>query len=131
MVRIQKQQLSDNSDNKETGQGLVEYALILVLVAVVVIVVLAIMGPQIGNIFSNLITAIEDSSNIELVDNSGGGGAPAPQPNEGDKCYGYDPGATTSEKYMEYTYLGGDWHSTMYSHGDMGLEECPFPVDLP
>jgi pilus assembly protein Flp/PilA len=43
-------------DNK--GQGLVEYALILVLVAVVVIVVLAILGPTIGNIFSNLINAI-------------------------------------------------------------------------
>mgnify|MGYP000536626990 CR=1 FL=1 len=40
------------------GQGLVEYALILVLVAVVVIVVLAILGPTIGNIFSNLIEAI-------------------------------------------------------------------------
>jgi pilus assembly protein Flp/PilA len=43
-------------DNK--GQGLVEYALILVLVAVVVIVVLAILGPTIGNIFSNIIGAI-------------------------------------------------------------------------
>lgn len=43
-------------DNK--GQGLVEYALILVLVAVVVIVVLAILGPTIGNVFSNIIKAI-------------------------------------------------------------------------
>lgn len=41
-----------------TGQGLVEYALILVLVAVVVIVVLAILGPTIGNVFSNIIRAI-------------------------------------------------------------------------
>jgi pilus assembly protein Flp/PilA len=43
---------------KEKGQGLVEYALILVLVAVVVIVVLAILGPSIGQVFSNIITAI-------------------------------------------------------------------------
>jgi len=43
---------------KETGQGLVEYALILVLVSVVVIVVLALLGPAIGNVFSNLITKI-------------------------------------------------------------------------
>ncbi|MBP7694535.1 MAG: Flp family type IVb pilin [Anaerolineales bacterium] len=43
-------------DNK--GQGLVEYALILVLVAVVVIVVLAILGPTLGNIFSNIIDAL-------------------------------------------------------------------------
>lgn len=40
---------------KEKGQGLVEYALILVLVAVVVIVVLIILGPAIGNVFSNII----------------------------------------------------------------------------
>jgi pilus assembly protein Flp/PilA len=39
---------------KEKGQGLVEYALILVLVAVVVIAVLMILGPIIGNVFSRL-----------------------------------------------------------------------------
>ncbi|HEY6041228.1 MAG TPA: Flp family type IVb pilin [Anaerolineae bacterium] len=39
---------------REEGQGLVEYALILVLVAVVVIAILAILGPQIGNIFSRI-----------------------------------------------------------------------------
>ena len=37
---------------KEKGQGLVEYALILVLVAIVVIAVLMVMGPTIGNTFS-------------------------------------------------------------------------------
>lgn len=43
---------------KEKGQGLVEYALILVLVAVIVIVVLALLGPAIGDIFSNIMTSI-------------------------------------------------------------------------
>ena len=43
---------------KERGQGLVEYALILVLVAVVVIVILALLGPAIGNVFSNIISLI-------------------------------------------------------------------------
>ncbi len=43
----------------EEGQGLVEYALILVLVAVVVIVILALLGPTIGNIFSNLIVGLK------------------------------------------------------------------------
>ncbi len=43
---------------REEGQGLVEYALILVLVAVVVIVILALMGPAIGNIFSNIVNAL-------------------------------------------------------------------------
>lgn len=37
------------------GQGLVEYALILVLVAVVVIGILTLLGPQIGNVFSQLV----------------------------------------------------------------------------
>lgn len=43
---------------REHGQGLVEYALILVLVAMVVIVVLAFLGPEIGNVFSNIVNAI-------------------------------------------------------------------------
>jgi len=37
---------------KEKGQGLVEYALILVLVAIVVIAALMVLGPLIGNVFS-------------------------------------------------------------------------------
>jgi pilus assembly protein Flp/PilA len=40
---------------EEGGQGLVEYALILVLVAVVVIIILNVLGPAIGNIFSNIL----------------------------------------------------------------------------
>ncbi len=39
----------------QSGQGLVEYAMILVLVAVVVVLVLALMGPSIGNLFSNIV----------------------------------------------------------------------------
>jgi len=39
---------------KEKGQGLVEYALILVLVAIVVIAALTILGPVIGNVFSKI-----------------------------------------------------------------------------
>ena len=43
---------------REEGQGLVEYALILVLVAIVVIVILAVLGPAIGKIFSQIVTAL-------------------------------------------------------------------------
>jgi pilus assembly protein Flp/PilA len=43
---------------KEKGQGLVEYALILVLVAIVVIAVLAILGPAISDVFQTIIDAI-------------------------------------------------------------------------
>ncbi len=42
----------------EDGQGLVEYALILVLVAIVVIAILAVLGPQIGQVFSRIVTAL-------------------------------------------------------------------------
>jgi len=40
--------------SNERGQGMVEYALILVLVAVVVIAALTIMGPLIGDIFNSI-----------------------------------------------------------------------------
>jgi len=40
---------------QEEGQGLVEYALILVLVAIVVIAILLILGPVVGNVFSNIV----------------------------------------------------------------------------
>ena len=43
-----------NNAQNQFGQGLVEYALILVLVVIVVIGVLTLLGPQIGNIFSRL-----------------------------------------------------------------------------
>ncbi len=40
---------------REEGQGLVEYALILVLIAIVVIVVLVVLGPQIAAVFQKII----------------------------------------------------------------------------
>jgi pilus assembly protein Flp/PilA len=43
---------------KQKGQGLIEYALILVLIAVVVIVVLRVLGPQISNIFSSISSSL-------------------------------------------------------------------------
>ncbi len=43
---------------QEEGQGLVEYALILVLVAIVVIAILALLGPQIANIFSQVTSGL-------------------------------------------------------------------------
>ena len=42
----------------EKGQGMVEYALILVLIAVVVIVLLIILGNQVANVFCNISGAI-------------------------------------------------------------------------
>ncbi len=43
---------------RERGQGLIEYALILVLIAIVVIVVLTLLGPAIGEVFSSILAGI-------------------------------------------------------------------------
>lgn len=43
---------------REEGQGLVEYALILVLVAIVVIVILGLLGGQIQNVFARVVNAL-------------------------------------------------------------------------
>jgi pilus assembly protein Flp/PilA len=43
---------------RKEGQGMVEYALILVLVSIVVIVILFTMGRQIKNVFSNVVAAL-------------------------------------------------------------------------
>lgn len=46
---------TETEATKERGQGLVEYALILVMVAIVVIVILVILGPAISNVYSNIV----------------------------------------------------------------------------
>jgi pilus assembly protein Flp/PilA len=42
----------------ETGQGLVEYALILLLVALALIVVLSVFGTELADAYSNIIDNI-------------------------------------------------------------------------
>jgi pilus assembly protein Flp/PilA len=41
-------------DKAQEGQGMVEYALILVLIAIVVIVIIQVVGKQVNNVFSNI-----------------------------------------------------------------------------
>ena len=43
---------------REEGQGLVEYALILVLIAIIVIVILGVLGTQVSTIFSNITSGL-------------------------------------------------------------------------
>ena len=43
---------------RERGQGMVEYAFILVLVSIVVIVILLTLGRQVKNVFSNVVGAL-------------------------------------------------------------------------
>jgi len=49
---------SSLKSKKEKGQGLVEYALILVLVSIVVIAALLMLGPSISNIFTSVNTTL-------------------------------------------------------------------------
>ena len=43
---------------QEEGQGLVEYALILVLIAIVVIIILGLLGDQVSEVFSTITSAL-------------------------------------------------------------------------
>ncbi|MGI6308953.1 MAG: Flp family type IVb pilin [Dethiobacteria bacterium] len=49
----------------EEGQGLAEYALILVLIAVVVIGVLGLLGEQIGGVFKDVTGKMENVTEME------------------------------------------------------------------
>ncbi len=51
-------QMRKLNELRKKGQGLVEYALILVLIAIVVIVILGVLGGQVNNIFSNISSAM-------------------------------------------------------------------------
>ncbi len=68
---------------KEDGQGLVEYALILVLIAIVVIGILTLLGGKISQVFSNVNSGLHHVStkrqltSLPLVRR---GGSPGPKP---------------------------------------------------
>lgn len=44
---------------KEKGQGMVEYALIIVLIAIVVIVVLTVLGTRVSTVFSQISSGLK------------------------------------------------------------------------
>ncbi len=52
----------------ERGQGLVEYALILVLIAIVVIAILLQLGPSVGGVFSRIVFVLEAVQGSGAVD---------------------------------------------------------------
>lgn len=47
--------LQEFSASDESGQGMVEYGLIVGLIAIIVIAVFVALGPQINNMFSNTV----------------------------------------------------------------------------
>ena len=54
--------------NSEGGQGLVEYSIILALLALAVIAVLVVIGPGVGNIFSETSNAFNKDSEEPSVE---------------------------------------------------------------
>lgn len=56
-------------NRSDGGQGLVEYALILVLISIVVIGILLLLGPVIGGVFSNIVDGL-DGGNTPALDAS-------------------------------------------------------------
>jgi pilus assembly protein Flp/PilA len=40
---------------REEGQGLVEYALIILFIAIVVVAIMLVFGPAVGNLYSMLV----------------------------------------------------------------------------
>lgn len=39
----------------DRGQGLVEYAMIIVFVAIIVLIILFLLGPAVGNLYSSIL----------------------------------------------------------------------------
>jgi pilus assembly protein Flp/PilA len=48
---------------EEEAQGLIEYALIVLLVAIVVIVVLSLIGGEVNGVFESILNGLTPSSN--------------------------------------------------------------------
>ncbi len=61
---------------REKGQGLVEYALLIVLIAMVVLGILTLLGPQISNAYGRVIAALSGSviTNATVSVKPGGSG---------------------------------------------------------
>ncbi len=57
--------------SNQKGQGLVEYALILVLVAIVVIGVLLLLGPKVSDVYAGVVCRLDLGSDIVDVQISG------------------------------------------------------------
>jgi pilus assembly protein Flp/PilA len=49
-------------DETEGGQGMVEYALILMLIALVLIIVVTVLGGQTSNLYSNISNGLNSSN---------------------------------------------------------------------
>lgn len=87
-----------NSKREEKGQGLVEYALVLVLVAVVVIGVLTVLGPSVSQVYAQVIAGL------------GGGGSGDPYGHWPNSAYDYcESGANSTALQLFFDSGTGLW----------------------
>ena len=86
----------NKGNKKQKGQGLVEYALILVLVAVVVVAALSLLGPQINGVFSRI--------NAALISGGGGGSGGAGSGSNNDLIINFT--CPTNQWYTVKDYSG-------------------------
>lgn len=55
MIWTTKQIMSMDKKDKKEGQGLIEYALIMILISIVVILVLGVVGGQVNGMFEAIL----------------------------------------------------------------------------
>ena len=60
MIFQVKELLSRIGSRQEEGQGLIEYALIILLIAIVVIAALTILGPQIATVYNSITNTLSN-----------------------------------------------------------------------
>ncbi len=111
-----------SNPNPTKGQGTTEYALILSLVALVVIVILMIVGPTIGNVFSNILYQMGDpnpNGSTYVVDAGGAGGYSPEQYGSGGGSTG-DGGGSTGDGGGSTGDDGGSTGDDGGSTGDDG-----------
>lgn len=120
-MSIHSSKFSQQHPHGQKGQGLVEYALILVLVAIVSVVILALLGPAVGNVFSNVITNLGGSTVAVAGSNPTSAPAPTAGPTATQTIVTGWP-ARTQYCVDRAGWVGGvNWGSTIHTFVDNGI----------
>jgi pilus assembly protein Flp/PilA len=113
-----------SQESKQTGQGLVEYALVLVLVAAIITAVLITIGPTVGNTFSKV-------ASFPTPGAPTAGSTPTPPQCSTDGVSGIL--ADMRQRILNYYNNHGSWPRTFdpYAYTDVGLNPTDWagPVD--
>jgi pilus assembly protein Flp/PilA len=112
----------NQSHRLERGQGLVEYALILVLVAIVTIGILAVMGESIVSIYCKLVTSLQpdmDAPMCEQISLGCAGSGSGSTVSVEAQPSGLEPGDTVDrvEFYVDGVRLNTEYNPKYCFHG--------------